>query len=256
MKLNTYEWGDASAPLVVCLHGVTGHGLRFRKLAEERLASRFHVVAADLRGHGHSTWDEPWDIATHVADLLDTFDQPADWIGHSFGGRLTMHAAALRPELVRRAVLLDPAIFIPPPHSHQLADEARQEESYGSVEEAIEARIRRSGLAHTPHELLEEEFASHGFADEDGRVRLRYSAACVSDAYRNMGTAPPSFDALRVPTLVVVGTLSVVVTGGQLELYRQALGDLMKIEVVPGGHSVLWDAFEETAAAIDAFLES
>jgi hypothetical protein len=24
---------------------------------------------------------------------------------------------------------------------------------------------------------------------------------------------------------------------------------------VPGGHSVLWDAFDETAAAIDAFLE-
>ena len=104
MKLNTYEWGDESAPLVVCLHGVTGHGLRFRKLAEERLAHRFHVVAADLRGHGHSTWDEPWDIGAHVADLLETFDRPAYWIGHSFGGRLTMEVAAVRPELVRRAV--------------------------------------------------------------------------------------------------------------------------------------------------------
>ena len=115
MKLNTYEWGDESAALVVCLHGVTGHGLRFRKLAEERLANRFHVVAADLRGHGHSTWDEPWDIATHVADLLDTFDRPAYWIGHSFGGRLTMEVAAVRPELVRRAVLLDPADLHPAP---------------------------------------------------------------------------------------------------------------------------------------------
>ena len=115
MKLNTYEWGDESAPLVVCLHGVTGHGLRFRKLAEERLANRFHVVAADLRGHGHSTWDEPWDIATHVADLLETFDRPAYWIGHSFGGRLTMEVAAVRPELVRRAVLLDPADLHPAP---------------------------------------------------------------------------------------------------------------------------------------------
>ena len=115
MKLNTYEWGDESAALVVCLHGVTGHGLRFRKLAEERLANRFHVVAADLRGHGHSTWDEPWDIATHVADLLETFDRPAYWIGHSFGGRLTMEVAAVRPELVRRAVLLDPADLHPAP---------------------------------------------------------------------------------------------------------------------------------------------
>jgi lipase len=256
VRLHTYEWGDHSAPLVVCLHGVTGHGLRFRKLAEERLANRFHVVAVDLRGHGRSTWDEPWDITAHVADLLDTFEESAAWIGHSFGGRLTMQVAAVRPALVRRAVLLDPAILIPPPHSHQLAEEARQEESYGSVEEAIEGRIRRGGLAHTPREILAEEFANHGFMDKDGRLHLRYSADTVSHAYRELGTAPPSFDALRVPTLVVVGALSVVVTGGQLELYRQALGDLMTIEVVPGGHSVLWDAFEETAAAIDSFLES
>ncbi len=256
MKLHTYEWGDESAPLVACLHGVTGHGLRFRKLAEERLANRFHVVAADLRGHGHSTWEEPWTISDHVADLLDTFDRPAFWIGHSFGGRLTMHVAAARPDLVQRAVLLDPAILIPPPHSHQLAQEARAEESYGSVEEAIQGRTVRSGLAHTPREILEEEFATHGYTDDDGRLRLRYSASTVSGAYLELGTAPPPFDTLRVPTLVVVGALSVVVAGGQLELYRRALGDLMTIEVVPGGHSVLWDAFDETAAAIDAFLET
>jgi lipase len=241
---------------VVCLHGVTGHGLRFRKLAEERLAPRFHVVAADLRGHGHSTWDEPWDIAAHVADLLDTFDQPAFWIGHSFGGRLTMQVAAVQPELVERAVLLDPAIFIPPPHSYQLAEEARLEESYGSVDEAIETRVVRSGLAHTPREILEEELASHGFTGDDGRIHLRYSPGSASTAYLAMGSAPPPFDTLRMPTLVVVGELSVVVTAGQLELYRRSVGDLMTVEVVPGGHSVLWDAFEETAAAIDAFLET
>jgi pimeloyl-ACP methyl ester carboxylesterase len=113
----------------------------------------------------------------------------------------------------------------------------------------------RSGLAHTPREILEEEFATHGYTGDDGRLRLRYSPSTVSGAYLEMGTAPPPFDTLRVPTLVVVGALSVVVTGGQLELYRRALGDLMTIEVVPGGHSVLWDAFDETAAAIDAFFE-
>ena len=255
MKLHTYEWGDPESPPVVCLHGVSGHGLRFRKLAQERLASRFHVVAADLRGHGHSTWDGPWDIATHVADLVETFGEPAYWIGHSFGGRLTMQVAAVRPELVRRAVLLDPAIFLPPPHSHQLSEEARREESYGSVDEAIEIRIVRSGLAHTPRELLEEELSNHAFVGEDGRLHLRYSAQSVGDAYLEMGTPPPPFETLGVPSLVVVGALSVVVLAGQLELYRQALGDLMTVEVVPGGHSVLWDAFDETAAAIDAFLE-
>ena len=100
--------------------------------------------------------------------------------------------------------------------------------------------------------------SQHAFtaSSTDGRLQLRYSCDCVGDAYLEMGTPPPPFDALRIPTLVVVGSLSVVMTAGQAELYRRALGDLLTLEVVPGGHSVLWDAFDETAAAIDAFLEA
>ena len=167
-----------------------------------------------------------------------------------------MHVAAERPDLVRKAVLLDPAVFVPPPHSTDLSRQALEQETYGSVEEAIEAKIVRSGLAHTPREALEEELAQHAFTGEDGRLRLRYSCECVSEAYLQMGTPPPPFEQLRLPTLVVVGALSVVMTAGQAELYRRALGDLLTLEVVPGGHSVLWDAFEETATAVDAFLET
>ena len=254
-RLHVHEWGDPGAPAVVCLHGVGGHGGRFRKLAEERLARRFHVVAPDLRGHGRSTWDEPWDLATHVADLVETCGEPAAWIGHSFGGRLIMQVASDRPELVPRAVLLDPAIFVPPLLARDFAQEARREESYRSVEEAVETRILRSGLAHTPRDLLVEEVEAHAFVGDDGRLRYRYSGASVGEAYMQMATPPPPFDALRVPTLVVVGSLSKTTSAGEAELYRRALGDLLTLEVVPGGHSVLWDAFDETAAAIDAFLE-
>ena len=50
MLLHVHEWGDAEAPPLVCLHGVTAHGERFKQLAEERWARHFHVVAPDLRG--------------------------------------------------------------------------------------------------------------------------------------------------------------------------------------------------------------
>ena len=114
MELHVVEWGDPDAPPVVCLHGVTGHAGRFRQLAEERWAGRFHVFAPDLRGHGRSGWEPPWDVATHVADLVETVDalgiEQADWVGHSWGGRLVLELAAVHPERIRRAVLLDPAI--------------------------------------------------------------------------------------------------------------------------------------------------
>ena len=69
MELNLHEWGDPSAPPVVCLHGVNAHGRRFRKLAEERLGGRFRVLAPDLRGHGNSGWEPPWTFATHAHDV-------------------------------------------------------------------------------------------------------------------------------------------------------------------------------------------
>src|SRR5207244_9944259 len=62
MLLQLHEWGDRTAPPVVALHGITGFGRRFRRLAEERLASRFRVLAPDLRGHGSSSWEPPWTI--------------------------------------------------------------------------------------------------------------------------------------------------------------------------------------------------
>lgn len=254
MRLHVREWGDPDAPPLVCLHGVTGHAGRFRKLVEERLAFRFRVQALDLRGHGDSSWDEPWDLATYVSDVLETVGEPAGWIGHSFGGRLIMEIGSRRPDLVERAVLLDPAIFIPPPIARQLSEEERVERSYGSADEAIEARIVASGLASTPRELLEEEMAVHLAASDDGRFRYRYSPEAVASAYLAMATPAPPFESLRLPTLLVVGALSKTVSAGEVELYRAALGDLLEVVVVPGGHTVLWDAFRETADAIERFL--
>ena len=97
MLLHVHEWGDPAAPPVVCLHGVTGHGERFRRLAEERWTGR-RVIAPDLRGHGRSGWEPPWTVPTHVDDLVETTAalgvERADWVGHSWGGRLVLELAA------------------------------------------------------------------------------------------------------------------------------------------------------------------
>ena len=41
----------------------------------------------------------------------------------------------------------------------------------------------------------------------------------------------------------------------QIDAYRVALGDLIEVIEVPGGHMVYWDAYEETADAIERFLQ-
>ena len=71
-----------------------------------------------------------------------------------------------------------------------------------------------------------------------------------------MASMPPPFAAVRLPTLLVLGERSYLPYDHLLDAHRAALGDLLHVVVVPGGHSVLWDALDETAAAVAAFLAS
>ena len=251
--LHVHEWGESSAPTLVCLHGVQAHGRRFRRLAEERLSSRYHLLAPDLRGHGRSTWEGPWTLERHVEDVFELVTRRSVWIGHSFGGRLVAEVMARRPELVERAVLLDPALTVPPDYADFLADqELTADESFATVDEAVERTF--AGLFRRPSALLEEEVAEHLVQGDDGRYRFRYSHEAVAAGYVEVAAPPPPWQREGIPSLIVAGAVSKFVSVGEVELYRAALGDLLQVVVVPGGHSVLWDAFDETADAIERFL--
>jgi lipase len=258
VALHVHEWGDREAPPVVCLHGILAHGRRFRKLAEERLARRFRVFAPDLRGHGRSEWAPPWTIAAQLDDLFDMLDRAdvdrAAFVGHSYGGRLTMELAFRAPERVESAVLLDPAVWVPPPVALERADLERADKSFRSPAEAIEQRLASGTVFSTPHELLEEETAEHLEPGDDGRYRWRYSQSAVVATWGEMTAPPPPFDEMRMPTLIVRGERTDVLPDVLVELVKAEWGGPLELVEVPGGHIVLWDAFDETADAVEQFL--
>jgi len=255
LTLALEDWGQPGSPRVVCLHGVTGHGRHFARLAAEALDG-FHVLAPDLLGHGSSPYEPPWSIEAHLNAVVATVGvEPAVLIGHSFGGRLAYELAARAPKLVPRLVLLDPAIRLLPHVALFAAENARKDRSYVSFEEGIDRRYDESQLQDAPRELLEEELAAHLVLHEDGRYRYRYCQSAVVAAYGDMASPPPAFERVRVPTLLVLGERSYLPYDHLLDTHREALGDLLEVVVVSGGHNVLWDAPEETADAVRAFLE-
>jgi lipase len=248
------SWGDPNSPRIVCLHGVTSHGRHFETLAEDALDT-FHVLAPDLLGHGSSPYEPPWDIDAHLESIEATFGSgPAAYIGHSFGGRLAFEIAARSPDLVERLVLLDPAIRLSPEVALFAAENARKERTYISFESGIEQRYVESQLHFAPRELVVDELRAHLVPDDEGLYRYRYSQAAVVAAYGEMASEPPAFDRVRVPTLLVLGEQSYLPYDHLLDAHRAALGELLEVVVVPGGHTVLWDALDETAEAISAFL--
>jgi lipase len=256
MLLHLHEWGDRNAPPLVCLHGVTGHGRRFRRLAEEHLAARFRVLAPDLRGHGRSRWDPPWTIHAHMADVLETLEgagvYEATWIGHSFGGRVVLELAATDPRLVERAVLLDPAIDLLPHVGFDMAEDQRRDRVFDSIPEAIAARLE--GSAATSRTFVEEEAREHLVEGTDGRFRWRYCQSAVVAAFGELCMPPPPPERLSAPTLLVYAADFGLVRSDQLDAYAQAVGHRLKLVAVPGGHMVIWDAYEQTADAVRSFL--
>jgi len=245
--LNAQIWGEPGGKPVVCLHGVTGHAARFRHLAERLSSCR--VVAVDLRGHGRSSWEAPWGVDAHLDDLRETAAslgvESASWVGHSFGGLLVAHLADRDPGLVERAVLLDPAMHVDPAVSTERAAGLRDDVSFDSPSEAIDARLGDGSLFSTPRALLEEEAAAHLDRSDDGRYRWRYSPTAVIVAWSEMAAPPPPWP--RCETLVVTGAQSWIPHTVPTEPHLQAI-------TVPGGHSVLWDDFDETATAVERFL--
>src|SRR5260370_1649093 len=71
------EWGEATAPALVLLHGVTGHARTWDDEAGA-LASRYRVLALDQRGHGDSApaADGDYTVAAMAGDLAAFADTP------------------------------------------------------------------------------------------------------------------------------------------------------------------------------------
>jgi lipase len=251
MKLHVHEWGDPGAPPLICLHGVTGHGERYRRIAEEHWAKRFHVIAPDLRGHGRSDWEPPWTYPTYVADLVDTADAlgigAADWVGHSFGGRLVLELAAAHPERVNRAVLLDPAIHVLPHIALQNAEHQREDAVYASAEEYADSR---ADGPQTPRELVIEDAELHCDVLPDGRLRRRTCQAAMVSIYGEIADPPPPAETLQAPTLLLYAPAYGLVRDEHLAAY----GPRATIVEVSGMHMVMWDAYDEVVVAVDDFL--
>jgi pimeloyl-ACP methyl ester carboxylesterase len=57
VHLHTLRWGDDSLPPLILLHG-GGANAHWWDHVAPRLATRFHVVALDFRGHGDSDHPE------------------------------------------------------------------------------------------------------------------------------------------------------------------------------------------------------
>ena len=115
MDLAYDERGARGGRTLLFLHGLTNSNQTYREVLERLGEPRIHIINADLRGHGRSTWADSYrvsDYSADVVDLLDTVEADAvTAVGHSLGGLVVSHLAGTYPERVDALFLEDPALY-------------------------------------------------------------------------------------------------------------------------------------------------
>lgn len=252
--LNVHEFGDPDGAVIVAIHGITAHGRRFRRLAEEAWPDR-RTIAVDLRGHGRSLSNGPWSIAQHVADVLDTLDAldvaTVDVIGHSYGAVIGCHLLAGAPERIDRLVMLDPGFHRPADVANDSAMAEIDNPGFESVEEALRAQM--NGMDDDALAAAQENVHEHLVHERDGRYRFRYHRPAVIAGWGELCSPVPTITASR-PALVVVADRSGFVTPVILADLRAGFGDDLHVAHIDSGHKLDWERFEDTAAAVTSFL--
>lgn len=250
-----HEFGPADGRPLLALHGLSGHGARWRRFAENQLAG-FRVIAPDLRGHGESTWNPPWNLEQFAQDVLGVLDDRGldrvPVMGHSYGGAIALYLANLAPDRVSRLVLVDPALGLEPETCLEDAESARTEEVFSTIEDARASQAERWSFASD--EQLADELGSGFFQDDDGVWHRNYSPAMSVMAWSEMAR-PHVVPSAGTPTLLVPALGADYVQPAFVADCRAVLGDDLTLHEMDCGHVVYLEKPLELGKLVLDFLK-
>lgn len=274
LHLNVKKWHGGAKTPILCLPGLTRNAADFDEFAPLAASTGRNVLALSLRGRGRSDYDPNhlnYFPTTYVRDILAALDQlglsRAIFVGTSLGGIVTMLTAVEAPARIAGAVINDVGPELAPEGIARIAGYvgARAAGANGAAEslDAAIAQIRAVNEVAFPgrDSAFWEKFARRTFVQQaDGSWSLAYDPN-IGRALLEVGPAPDlwaPFAALGpVPTLVIRGAISDLLTAPIIEKMRAARPGFAYCEVSNVGHAPTltepdaWDAIGRFIAEID-----
>ncbi|WP_456694896.1 alpha/beta fold hydrolase [Aeromicrobium sp. P5_D10] len=254
--------GDRGTVLLLHGGGQTRHswhrsGARFAEAG-------WTTYALDARGHGDSTWDSDgeYGIDLLVEDLLGVVRQIGTQpvlIGASLGGITSLIAQGENPDLARALVLVDIATRTEPKGVERILGFMRSApDGFASLEEVADAISAYN--PHRPRPSSLEGLKKNVRQGADGRWRWHWDPAFLNggDEHRRSASQERLEDAaraVRVPTLLVRGAESDVVTAEGAEELRELIPHAI-VREAKAGHMVAGDDNDVFAAQVTEFLDT
>jgi pimeloyl-ACP methyl ester carboxylesterase len=263
------EAGPKDAPTILLLHGLPSSSRMFEPLFT-RLSARFHLVAPDYPGFGHSDWPDPKQFAytfDHVAEIMNRFTEALGLMGYTlymqdYGGPVGFRMALNHLERIEALIVQDAVA-----HNEGLGTNWNPRRIFWADRAANENMLRANLLSleatrtrHVGNDPNAERYDPDLWADEFTFLSKPGQADIQSDLfydYRMNVDAYPKWQAWmreKQPRLLVLwGKYELSFDPSEPEAYRR---DVPKAEVhiVDGGHFALDTAADEIAALVQTFV--
>lgn len=270
VKIFYREAGPASAPTILLLHGLPSSSREFDTLIP-LLADKYHLVAPDYPGFGHSDAPPPDKFAytfEHITNVVDKFTQIlglkkyALYV-HDYGGPVGFRLALAHPERVTAFVVQNAVA-----HNDGLeekrwarprafwADRAKYEDQFRKGLTALQgAKARHLGSSPHPErynpDLWEDEFA---YLSKPGIAQIQVDL--FYDYQTNVAAYPAWQDYFRKhkpPMLIVWGKYDQSFALPEVEAFKRDIPNA-EVHILDAGHFAIDEAVDQIAAYMRPFL--
>lgn len=193
---------SGSGKAVIFIHGLAEDHHTWR--VQQQALNQFHTFAYDFRGHGQTTVGQcDGTLAQLGTDLLAFIEKvtgPATVVGFSLGGAIALWAAAERPDLITKAVVLGTSSVVGRQAVQFYEDRISKAADTGSAafKEAVHADTV-AGLFRE-HECLDQVVAARLAAIGDG---LGYINAARAMMKLNVDPLTPRLSLIKTPVVVI-----------------------------------------------------
>lgn len=256
--------GDREAWPVLFLHGGGQTRHAWDRAAEHVASQGWLSVSLDLRGHGDSQWSEKGDYSftafcADCVSVVDQLDRPPVLVGASLGGISALLAEGTSDrEVSSGLVLVDIAPKSNPEGVKRINDFMRSGlDGFDTLEEVAAAIA-----AYTPQRVrpVNLEGLRKVVRERGGRWYWHWDPKVLSQertevvAQRFAGLIDVALRNITVPTLLVRGLLSDVVTQEGVDYLVSQIPDVTVVEVEGAAHMIAGDKNDAFSDAVSSFL--
>jgi pimeloyl-ACP methyl ester carboxylesterase len=264
------EAGPKAAPTLLPLHGLPSSSRMFEPLFA-RLSDRYHLVAPDYPGFGHSDWPDPKRFAysfDHCAEIMNHFTEAIGLSRYTlymqdYGGPVGFRMGLSHPERVEALIVQDAVA-----HNEGLGANWKTRREFwkdrAPNESALRANLLSLQTTKTRHIGDDPKVALYDpdlWTDEYAFLNAPGQAEIQSDLfydYRTNVGAYPKWQAwmqkIQPKLLVIWGKHDLSFDQGEPERYRKDV-PTAEVHVLDAGHFALDTKADEIAALVRAFMK-